>query len=550
MASSILELILRSRKEGDAARKTKKELEGVSEAAGLTAKQFKKLKLGLIAFAGATVAFIGSATKLAARVEMLGVVTIQLGKNVGLTEKEVRSLEEAIQDQGITTEKSRQALAKMIQGNIDLANSTDLARLSQDAAVIAGWNSSEAFEHLINVIVTGNVRMGRTIGLQLQFGKALQDTARALGKNVEELTDQEIIQARTNEVLRQGATIAGTYEAAMGTAGKQMLSMERQLDEIRLAIGQAFLPTLTEVVGILYEIAKVTNEVIKRDKEFVEATDELDLSFERGSGGYIRGAFYLDEYGEKVSFTRDEVIALAEAQEIGTDSAEDATEAVDQLAKAVEGVDLKAYDAKAAISEFWSVLREGPGIVSALESNLEAIDYSQAGAGAVEEAREGIESALATGIITEAEAEQMFGSLYVAAQQIEVELGNITAYQAALNIRNNIGGTLQDARNTVGNLEADLAKLVEKELLLRIRAIVSYGTEEGPGGQHGLSMTVPPGYPNDTYPLRATSGEHVEITPAGQTIDNSRHLDVGGINVHNQVTQEVVNGWIEQWMRG
>jgi len=36
-----------------------------------------------------------------------------------------------------------------------------------------------------------------------------------------------------------------------------------------------------------------------------------------------------------------------------------------------------------------------------------------------------------------------------------------------------------------------------------------------PGGARGLDMIVPSGFPNDTYPVRATSGEHVAITPAG-----------------------------------
>jgi hypothetical protein len=29
-------------------------------------------------------------------------------------------------------------------------------------------------------------------------------------------------------------------------------------------------------------------------------------------------------------------------------------------------------------------------------------------------------------------------------------------------------------------------------------------------------MTVPGGFPNDTFPIRASSGEHVEITPKGR----------------------------------
>jgi hypothetical protein len=34
-------------------------------------------------------------------------------------------------------------------------------------------------------------------------------------------------------------------------------------------------------------------------------------------------------------------------------------------------------------------------------------------------------------------------------------------------------------------------------------------------GQTGLDMTVPPGYPSDAYTIGVTSGEHVNVTPAG-----------------------------------
>ena len=41
-----------------------------------------------------------------------------------------------------------------------------------------------------------------------------------------------------------------------------------------------------------------------------------------------------------------------------------------------------------------------------------------------------------------------------------------------------------------------------------------------PGGATGLHGIVPPGYPNDDYYIRASSGERVDITPQGQTVNN------------------------------
>jgi len=229
---------------------------------------------------------------LAARVETLGIVTKTLGRTAGMSEQEIRSLERSIVDQGITLQGARQSIAMMIQSNVDLAHATDLARLAQDTAVIANLNSSESFQQLTYVLQTGNVRMARTLGLNVQFGKAQQDLAQSLGKTTNELTEQEIMQARTNAVMKAGEAIAGTYEAAMGTAGKKMLSMDRQLEELSRMIGEGFLPALESVVDVLYEAAsaltttmdaqkwydRAARDGIITDKMAAEARKDLNLA--------------------------------------------------------------------------------------------------------------------------------------------------------------------------------------------------------------------------------------------------------------------------------
>jgi len=234
--ASVLQLILKTSKQGTAAKDTTKEL-------GLLQKAAKSAALAFVAMGAAKV--IKSSVLLAARVETLGVVTKKLGENVGMTEKDIRSLERAIVDQGITLQGSRQSIAMMIQANVDLAHATDLARLAQDTAVIANLNSSEAFQQLTYVLQTGNVRMARTLGLNVQFGKAQQELAKELGKTTQELTEQEVMQARTNAVMKAGTAIAGTYEAAMDTAGKKILSMDRQLEELSRVFGELFLPAVS-----------------------------------------------------------------------------------------------------------------------------------------------------------------------------------------------------------------------------------------------------------------------------------------------------------------
>lgn len=272
--ASVLELILRTKKQGTGAKDTSKDLMGLEKLA-------KKVGLAFVAMAAAKT--IKNAALLAARVETLGVVTKKLGENVGLTETEIRTLEKAIVDQGITLQGSRQAIAMMIQSNIDLAHATDLARLAQDTAVIANVNSSEAFTQLARVLQTGNVRMARTLGLNVQFGRAQKELAKELGRTTESLTEEEIMLSRTNAVMKAGSRIAGTYEAAMETAGKKILSMDRQIEELQRALGEAFLPILEDVVDMLYEAAKAILEAREAAKGHEDGIDELTAAYIAGT---------------------------------------------------------------------------------------------------------------------------------------------------------------------------------------------------------------------------------------------------------------------------
>ena len=196
-------------------------------------------------------AFLFTATQLAARVETLGVVTVTLGKNVGKTKDEIRDLEQAVVSEGITLRAARKSIALMIQSNIDLANATNLATLAQNAAVIAGINSSEAFERLVFVITSGNVRMARTLGLQVSFQDAYKKTAEELGKTTLELTQQEKVGARTNAVLAAGTTIVGAYGAAMETAGKKVTSLPRHIERARRELGEQFLPIYGAAIDLV-----------------------------------------------------------------------------------------------------------------------------------------------------------------------------------------------------------------------------------------------------------------------------------------------------------
>jgi microcompartment protein CcmL/EutN len=199
----------------------------------------------------------------------LGLVLEVVGRNAGYTAAELQKYETDVKGMGITTMAARQSLVQMAQAHIDLARGADLARLAQDAAVIAGLDSSQAFETLITVIQRGSPVMARTLGLSVDFMGSYERLADQLGITTLELTADQKMQARLNEVMAQGVTIAGTYDAAMEAAGKQMRSINRHWVEARAALGEMFLPYLSKAVVGITDLLKTFNSLEPAQKRAV-----------------------------------------------------------------------------------------------------------------------------------------------------------------------------------------------------------------------------------------------------------------------------------------
>ena len=236
-----------------AATDTGNEMFRVRDASNLLGSAFDRLRaialaMG-VAWGGMKLGtFVDDAARSAARFETLGVVMNRVAQQSAMSAYGVNEVALGVEKMGITMAQSRQSVVQMVQAQMDLSQGSKLARLAQDAAVIGNMNSSQAMNMLIYGIQSGHTEVLRTIGLNVNFEQSYQTLANSMHKPVEALTELEKSQARTNAALQAGAQISGAYEAAMDTAGKQLLSMQRYIDDATVKIGGAFLPAFTSLV--------------------------------------------------------------------------------------------------------------------------------------------------------------------------------------------------------------------------------------------------------------------------------------------------------------
>lgn len=244
--------------------------------------------------------WIKDSGSLAMRYETLGVVMRTVGNNAGYAGEQMEGFQKRLESAGISMVASRDTLIRMTQANMDLEKATQLARVAQDAAVIGNINSSEAFERMIYGIQSAKVEMLRTIGINVNFENSYQRVAKETGRAVTSFTEAEKAQIRMNTVLAAGAGIAGTYEAAMGTAGKQAGSLERHLENLKVMAGQALTPALTEIIEALTgAVTDLNGELSGEGKEAIEKWGiNFRLAIISIRAEFLRLAMLLDRIGQ------------------------------------------------------------------------------------------------------------------------------------------------------------------------------------------------------------------------------------------------------------
>lgn len=199
---------------------------------------------------------LGNAVMVSANVEELAGVLNFVGQRAGYSSEEIKGYTMALRKSGIAQKEANQALLRAVQGSIAFTDAVKLGRIAQDSAVIGQMNSSEAYQTLIDAVVKGRVVMLKSLGIQGTFEQSYKDMAKTLGKASAHLTQAEKRQARLNLVFKGGEVIAGAYETAMGSASKQLRSMDRLIQDLQVAVGQYFVPALSVLVKELSNVTK------------------------------------------------------------------------------------------------------------------------------------------------------------------------------------------------------------------------------------------------------------------------------------------------------
>jgi phage-related protein len=281
-----------------------------------------------IAAAGVTTALIGFGVKAfnaAARVDELDVALQAVGASTGKGYDALRDAAVAVKGMGIEMEVAQKSVLKYAQNNLDLGKASEVARVAQDLAVIGAMNSTEAFDRLTHGIITGRSEVLKSVGIQKSAGQAYAEYAATIGKTAKQLSYSEKQTAIMNMVLKEGARVAGTYEAAMTTPGKVLRSFARITNDLQVAVGGVLLKGFGPMIFQGYELYKTISKAAAGSGAFgqtlqalqkvvVKLTQPVTKFLEKMKGvieNMDKASVNVDSLGRTIEFLLPPLAALA-----------------------------------------------------------------------------------------------------------------------------------------------------------------------------------------------------------------------------------------------
>ena len=437
--------------------------------------------------------------------------------------------------------------------------STTLVSLSADLASFSNTSPEEAIT-AIGAALRGESEPIRRYGVLLDDATLRQKalTMGIIDTVKEALTPQQRALAAYQVILDQTGDAQGDFTRTSGGLANQTKILDAQIEDLKTTLGEGWTPAAIEATKAANSLATAYKNSMIASAALADARELGLFSFKDEVQLWLTGKIRteellerLEEYERQVTATTDvEAIRAAQYQTEVTPAIDEATEATERLAsgmwesaeaggKATEEIRVSFEDmAKSANQNLDSIIENMMADMQWIASG--GLELQQAYKDVIDklnmETLQGVDYAAA-------EAYKEMQALQLKSIVLKDEIAGISTTETAQQIATNMGIPLSNALELVKQIRANAQFDVTSYIRIVIQEQTSdlmrqgddrvggevdlSGGDEGPGGANGLDMIVPQGYPNDSYNVRATSGERVTITPE----ETGGGVNYGGVTI-------------------
>lgn len=193
-----------------------------------------------------------------------------LAEQNGLNAEHIEhALEKASNGTVVFSELMQKASASVIELGKNAGRLDEIFTLSKKAAAISGGDTLEMFDKISTAIASRQARALKSIGIQLDENKVLQEYASKLGVTKELLTASQQQQAFMNAALEQGNVKYKNVNASLTPLAVSMKQANVQAKELTESLEQAFNKNFG---AKLKQVADNTAEGTRNFREWIDET--------------------------------------------------------------------------------------------------------------------------------------------------------------------------------------------------------------------------------------------------------------------------------------
>jgi hypothetical protein len=308
-----------------------------------------------------TINFGKAAVLTAGRFDQMIKVASMMGEKQGYNADQVEGFITGVRKSGIEAGIAANLVTEMARSELDMAKSTDLARVAQDAAIISNSNSSETLARLQYGITRYDIMILRTAGIMVDSQKAFQKYAETIGKTAKELSATEKQAAFLNAVLEEGKKIAGAYDTSMRSGYKIMGSMTRIFDDIAVAIGGPFQESFYQVMKTAYEVGGAFSKMLVEGGALYPMLQTVGAGMDIVTTGFKNWAVGSDEYLSSVKYTKRYLDDLKIAQDASKAGSEEQAAALQNVTAYQEAYAIVTDESKQGTEEYAAAMEVTKG---------------------------------------------------------------------------------------------------------------------------------------------------------------------------------------------
>ena len=238
---------------------------------------------------------IGARTlMLAGEYQEMEFAALAIGRAMGKSREEIEGSVKEMVDLGIRTDIANKTVAQFTRNQLDLASAVDLVRIAQATGIMMQRDSSEEMDSLVHAALSGSTIMLMQRGIFVDMSKAVEEHAKALGRDVEALTETEKAQGRLNAIIASGANILDVYDEVIKSPTKQLRTLtQREIPELLAQLGAPFLNAFASVVGSVREVVGALMEATREGGSLYPVLINLGAAASLIADGFAVAAKYI-----------------------------------------------------------------------------------------------------------------------------------------------------------------------------------------------------------------------------------------------------------------